>query len=240
MLLAAAALAALSLPAAVPPPPGWRVRRGFFCHPGVADSRLHTNSTPGQPATVAQCEALCVADPSCRSFAFTNANWEGTQRGEAWCFSPETDCPNPSGTCAPRGCANFDTFYNPAWRPPRFNLSRTLTSHMVLQRKPAKAQLWGWGVPGTKIALREAPASAVVGADGRWLMALPPLEGGPAVFGTGNLTLVATGTTVVLTDVLVGEVWMCTPPLWHKYPRHRYFGPRTLDWLRCLPPLRDD
>ena len=45
-------------------------------------------------------------------------------------------------------------------------------------------------------------------------MVLPPLEASSSgVFGTGNLTFVATGTTaakLVLTDVLVGEVWMCT------------------------------
>ena len=202
--------------AAAPPPAGWRVQKDFFCHPYVEDARLHKNSTPGQPATMAQCQALCAADSSCRSFAFTNDNWEGTKQGLAWCFSPETDCPNPTGQC-PGGCVNFDTFYNPAYHPPLFSLSETLTSHMVLQQKPARSQLWGWGVPGTTIMLQEAPSlRATVGADGRWLMPLPPLAVGPAVFGTGNLTLsavVAKGaptTRVVLTDVLVGEVWMCT------------------------------
>ena len=195
-----------------PLPPGWRVQKDFFCHPGVVDARLHKNSTPGKPATMAQCEAICVADSSCHSFAFTNDNWEGTRQGQAWCFSPETDCPNHSGKC-PGGCANFDTFYNPAYLPPKFNLSEALTSHMVIQQKPAKAQLWGWGVPGTKIVLQEAQLSTVVGVDGGWLMALPPLEVNPSgVFGTGNLTLVGgtPPTKVVLTDVLVGEVWMCT------------------------------
>ena len=212
MLLPAHLLGLLAAGSAAPPA-GWRVAKNFFCHPGVTDARLHRNSTPGLPATMAQCEALCVADPGCRSFAFTNDNWSGTKQGQAWCFSPEDDCPNPSGKC-PGGCVNFDTFYNPAYHPPlpaSFNLSETLSSHMVLQQKPAKAQLWGWGAPGTKIVLQEAQLNAVVGADGRWLMALPPLEGGSSgVFGTGNLTLVAATTKVVLTDVLVGEVWMCT------------------------------
>ena len=71
-------------------------------------------------------------------------------------------------------------------------------------------------MPGTVIVLQEARVRATVGADGRWLMPLPPLDAGPAVFGTGNLTLsavVAKGTPttrVVISDVLVGEVWMCT------------------------------
>jgi hypothetical protein len=50
-----------------------------------------------------------------------------------------------------------------------FNLSTTITSHMVLQRAPAKLIFcaWGWGTPGTSLQLRAgstAPVAATVDA----------------------------------------------------------------------------
>lgn len=78
-------------------------------------------------------------------------------------------------------------------QPPPFNLSATITSHMVLQRKPAKVVLWGWGNPGVSLHLRGCGTAAIIGAatvgtDGQWRMALPPQPAG-AAFGCGNLSL---------------------------------------------------
>ena len=123
--------------------------------------------------------------------------------------------------------------------PPLFNLSGTLTSSMVLQRAPARASLWGWGLPGTLITLTgpgeekkkgqgvpvlrrgggrdDGDVSTTVDAGGRWFLSLPPQPAGPA-FGSGNLTITgalsssspSSSLAVVLSDVLFGEVWMCT------------------------------
>ena len=122
--------------------------------------------------------------------------------------------------------------------PLLFNLSGTLTSSMVLQRAPARASLWGWGLPGTLITLtgpgeeektgQGAPVvrrgggkddwdvSTTVDAGGRWFLSLPPQPAGRA-FGSGNLTITGalsssspSSLAVVLSDVLFGEVWMCT------------------------------
>ena len=95
-----------------------------------------------------------------------------------------------------------------------FNLSTTITSHMVLQRAPAKLIFWGWGTPGTSLQLRAgstAPVAATVDAVGRWRMVLAPQPAGPA-FGSGNLSFIgeAAADRIDLTDILVGEVWMCT------------------------------
>jgi sialate O-acetylesterase len=95
-----------------------------------------------------------------------------------------------------------------------FNLSTTITSHMVLQRAPAKLIFWGWGTPGASLQLRAgstAPVAATVDAVGRWRMVLAPQPAGPA-FGSGNLSFIgeAAADRIDLTDVLVGEVWMCT------------------------------
>lgn len=82
---------------------------------------------------------------------------------------------------------------------------------MVLQQQPAKAQLWGWGTPGITLELNTGAASATVGPDGKWLMELSPQPAGLA-FGDGNLTMsTADGkNALVLSDVLFGEVWLCT------------------------------
>jgi hypothetical protein len=84
---------------------------------------------------------------------------------------------------------------------------------MVLQMQPAKAQLWGWGVPGTKLVLALGPggaSGATVDANGRWAIEIPPQKAGPA-FGTGNLILTTLGSTAthktILSDVQFGEVW---------------------------------
>ena len=45
--------------------------------------------------------------------------------------------------------------------PQWFNLSETLSSHMVLQRAPASAKLWGWGIPGTTIRVTGGSVSAL-------------------------------------------------------------------------------
>ena len=180
-------------------------KSGSFCHPGVSDDRLHKATTP------ATCQEICDADPRCASYAVTNAN--APKHQHQWCFAPEEDCPNTSGACS-RGCENWDTYVKePAPAPLPFNLSETLSSHMILQQAPARAALWGWGTPGTKLAGGLGPGgafSATVGADGRWSASLPPLK---ASSTPRNLTVAVAGqpsASLVLTDVMVGEVWLCT------------------------------
>jgi sialate O-acetylesterase len=77
--------------------------------------------------------------------------------------------------------------------------------NMVLQRgKPNP--IWGWSEPGDKIRVEIAgqTASATAGPDGRWTLKLqPPPAGGPY---TVNIT---GHQSVVLHDVLVGDVWLC-------------------------------
>eukprot|EP01043_Picozoa_sp_COSAG02_P006918 COSAG02_NODE_202_length_29305_cov_20.432377_17_plen_494_part_00 len=177
-----------------------------FCHPGVSDQRLlHKNST------LSKCQAICDADPRCASFAFTNEKVPTLQ----WCFAPEDDCPNPSGNCSD-GCQNWDTYVKvPRPVPMPFNLSETLTSHMVLQQAPARAALWGWGEPGTKLTggvggVGDALFSSVVDGDGRWSTSLPPMKASAVPRNLTVSVLGQLGLSVVLTDVLVGEVWLCT------------------------------
>jgi sialate O-acetylesterase len=78
--------------------------------------------------------------------------------------------------------------------------------HMVLQRD-AQVPVWGWAGPGERVVVSAswggAPAAATADRTGRWRIALAtPGAGGP------HTLQVSGGTTITLSDVLVGEVWL--------------------------------
>jgi sialate O-acetylesterase len=79
--------------------------------------------------------------------------------------------------------------------------------HMVLQQE-ATLPVWGWASPGEKIVVSfgNQKANTTTGADGKWRVDLAPV---PA--GTAPGTLVVAGrNTITLSDVLVGDVWLCS------------------------------
>lgn len=69
--------------------------------------------------------------------------------------------------------------------------------------------IWGWAEPGEEIVIFYTPSSVAWGAiadeQGRWLTKIGPLTAG----GPFDLTIKAKN-TVVLKNVLVGEVWVCS------------------------------
>ncbi|WP_165232963.1 sialate O-acetylesterase [Aquisphaera insulae] len=80
--------------------------------------------------------------------------------------------------------------------------------HMVLQRGQAD-RIWGWADPGEEVTVGVSPGdqskSAKAGADGKWEVSLDALETG------GPYTITIKGkNTVTLSDVLSGEVWICS------------------------------
>ena len=85
-------------------------------------------------------------------------------------------------------------------------LPNVFSDHMVLQRdKPIK--VWGWAAAGEKVrvALAGKSAETTATADGEWRLVLPPMKAG------GPFELTASGkNTVKITDVLIGEVWLCS------------------------------
>ena len=85
-------------------------------------------------------------------------------------------------------------------------LPHVLGDHMVLQRA-MPLPIWGWAESGeeVKVTLGRHSVSAVAGEDGRWMVRLPAMEAG------GPHELIVEGRSVVkLTDVLIGEVWLCS------------------------------
>ncbi len=81
------------------------------------------------------------------------------------------------------------------------------TDHMVLQRdKPAP--VWGWADPGEEVTVQFAgqSKSATADARGKWRVVLDPLK-----LGAKAQTLTIEGRNrIELTDVLVGDIWICS------------------------------
>ena len=93
-------------------------------------------------------------------------------------------------------------------------LPRVIGSNMVLQRD-MQAPIWGWASPGEEVMVTlsaEAEGvepisttTAVADAEGNWQIKLPAMAAG------GPYTLQIKGSnTLELTNVLFGEVWVCS------------------------------
>ena len=89
----------------------------------------------------------------------------------------------------------------------RLHMPSIFSDGMVLQRG-IEAPIWGWAEPGRQVTVSLGVNKATVetGADSRWLLRLPPLkEGGPCV-----MTISDNDQTLIIHDVMVGEVWICS------------------------------
>jgi sialate O-acetylesterase len=85
-------------------------------------------------------------------------------------------------------------------------LSPVFADHMMLQRDKPNT-FWGWTKPASvvTVSIGDQQAKCTADADGKWIVRLtPPKVGGPyAVTIDGP-------THLELSDVLVGDVWLCT------------------------------
>jgi sialate O-acetylesterase len=85
-------------------------------------------------------------------------------------------------------------------------LPHLLSDNMVLQRDQP-IPIWGWAGANEKVTVRlgKSSASATAGANGQWSVKLPKM---PAD-GPYEMT-VAGVNTLTLSNVLIGEVWVCS------------------------------
>src|SRR6185437_6180702 len=87
-------------------------------------------------------------------------------------------------------------------------LPAVIGDHMVLQQR-SEVKLWGWCDPNEKITVSSgwdtATYKTIGNADGKWLVSIKtPVAGGPyEITLNGN-------NKVVIEDVLIGEVWVCS------------------------------
>ena len=105
-----------------------------------------------------------------------------------------------------RNIAFFSCLLIPCLAQAELQLSAVFGDHMVVQRdKPI--HVWGWTKPGQAVSATLAGKSASGTADdgGRFDLQLPELPaGGP------HELVVKADETKQFTDVLVGEVWICS------------------------------
>ncbi len=105
----------------------------------------------------------------------------------------------------------------PAWLFANVRLPQVLSSNMVIQRN-MEIRIWGWADKGEKVSVEFAGKTLKARADknGEWMVTFPPMkEGGP-------YSLNVTGKNkVVLDNILMGDVWICSGQSNMEFQLHR-------------------
>lgn len=91
----------------------------------------------------------------------------------------------------------------------QLRLPSVISSGMVLQQNDS-VSLWGWGYNGQLIkatgSWNSDTSSVRINNHGKWNMKIKT----PAAGGPYTLRISTSGNTIVLDDVMVGEVWLCS------------------------------
>jgi sialate O-acetylesterase len=95
-------------------------------------------------------------------------------------------------------------------------LPAVVGDHMVMQQNTTVA-IWGWAEPGEKISVTpswqqpDAGSSATAQQDGSWMSLLktPKATGTPKAAGPFTIKI-ESNNKIVLEDILIGEVWLCS------------------------------
>lgn len=113
-------------------------------------------------------------------------------------------------------------------------LPAIFSNHMVLQRDQVNP-VWGWADPGENVTVTIAGQTHRATADqqGMWQVKLEPLPAG------GPHELVIQGTNrIVLQDVLVGEVWVCSGQSNMEWPVRAVFNAELEHLAAKYPQIR--
>ena len=83
-----------------------------------------------------------------------------------------------------------------------------LFGHQMVLQQGMPVPVWGFAKPGEKVTVRfgRSTAQTITGADGKWLVRLPPLRAN----SVGTNLVVQGANTLTFTNVLVGDVWICS------------------------------
>lgn len=98
--------------------------------------------------------------------------------------------------------------------------------HMVLQRNE-NIKIWGWAEPGQAIeaVLNDSQGKAKADQEGKWQILLAPQKaGGP--FELRIATTSGTKSEVTLSDILIGEVWVCSGQSNMEWPLSQSANPQ--------------
>ena len=89
----------------------------------------------------------------------------------------------------------------------KLKLPRLISDGMVLQRNAA-VKIWGWAEAGANVTVGFSGKaySAVTVEDGKWQVTLEPMQAG----GPYSMEISAGGEQITVSDILIGEVWVCS------------------------------
>jgi sialate O-acetylesterase len=87
-------------------------------------------------------------------------------------------------------------------------LPAMIGNHMVLQRD-IENPIWGWADPGADVtvAMEGQILQAKADKNGKWIVKLAPMAGSHYAM---RMTIQSKGEEVVLSNIVVGEVWVCS------------------------------
>ena len=109
-------------------------------------------------------------------------------------------------------------------------LARLFTDHMVLQQQTV-APVWGWGEPGKTVSVQGSwdgrTVRTKVADDGSWRVDLSTVAAG----GPYKLTVSSGKESLTVSDVMLGEVWVCSGQSNMEMPM-RGFGFQQVDGFR--------
>lgn len=109
-------------------------------------------------------------------------------------------------------CAFFAEL--PGWAEVKLN---ALCSEGAVLQQGIAVPLWGTAGEGEKVTVQiEGQKVSAIAKDGRWLVRLKPLRAG----GPFTMTIQG-GNTITLTNILVGEVWLCSGQSNMEFPLSR-------------------
>jgi len=85
-------------------------------------------------------------------------------------------------------------------------LPRLVRDSMILQRD-SRINIWGWAAAREKVNIKFNGKNykTITGADGKWLIQLPPTKAG----GPYTMDIIASN-KILLKEILVGDVWICS------------------------------
>jgi sialate O-acetylesterase len=88
-------------------------------------------------------------------------------------------------------------------------LPSLISDNMVLQQN-TELPIWGWADPNEQVSLKvswqDAPLSAKAGNDGKWMLKVKTPKAGDTV----HKIEIKAGNTIVIKNILFGEVWVCS------------------------------
>ncbi|XP_036132540.1 sialate O-acetylesterase [Molossus molossus] len=99
-----------------------------------------------------------------------------------------------------------------------FRFASYIDDHMVLQKEPAGAVIWGYGISGATVTVTLCQdqetimkkVTQVKAHSNRWMVVLDPLKPGGPYEVMAQQTLGRMNLTLRVHDVLFGDVWLCS------------------------------